>query len=63
MKKPSEVLVRDQEVVSLKLRVARLERTSAELSARMLSLFGAAAKPVDVVAVGTARPTIAPAVR
>ena len=61
MKKPSEVLSREQEVASLKLRVAKLERTSAALSARMLLLFGPAPKPAALVAVaaGAARPTAA----
>ncbi len=63
MKKPSEVLDRDEEVDSLKRRVAVLERTSAALSARMLSLFGPAAKPVDLVAAGAERSVSAPAVR
>ena len=66
MKKPSEVPVRDDEVKSLKLRVANLERTSAALSARMLTLFGPAPKPVDVSAVGAVgavRPAITPAAR
>jgi len=47
MKKPSAAPARDQEVETLKRRVAALERTTAALSARMLSLFGAAPKPVE----------------
>jgi len=63
MKKPSEVLVRDQEVQSLKLRVAKLERTSAAMSARMLALFGPTEVRVDVAAAGAPRPAVSPAAR
>jgi len=58
MKKPSEVPLHDQDVASLKLRVASLERTCAAMGARMLALFGPAAKAVDV-----ARPANPPAAR
>ena len=63
MKKPSRVSARDPELESLKRRVASLERTSAAMSARMISLFGAAAKHVDVVAGGATGPAITPAAR
>ena len=63
MKKRTSVDVREQEVASLKIRVADLERTSAALSARMLSLFGPAAKPAEIFALGSMRPAIGPAVR
>jgi len=63
MKKPSEVLVRDQEIADLKLRVVKLERASAAMSARMLALFGPAEIRADVVAVGEPRPAVSPAAR
>ena len=63
MKKPSGVPVREQELEALKQRVASLERTTAALSARMLSLFGAAAKDVDAPAPGALRPAVSPAGR
>ena len=63
MKKTSEALDRDQEVASLKRRVASLERTAAALTARMLSLFGPAAKHVDVVPVGALPSANSPAIR
>lgn len=63
MKKPSGVPVRDQELEALKSRVASLERTTAALSARMLSLFGAATKHADVAPAGAVRPAITPAAR
>jgi hypothetical protein len=63
MKKQTDVHVRDREVASLKIRVADLERTSAALSARMLALFGPAAKPAEIFALGSVRPAIGPVVR
>ncbi len=61
MKKPSAALLRDQEVESLKLRVAKLERASAATSARMRALFGPSEIRADDVSAGEAPPAVPPA--
>jgi hypothetical protein len=63
IRKPTDVLVRDEELESLKARVAHLERTCTALSSRMLALFGPVQKHVDVAVAGAQRPVGAPAAR